>query len=84
LLHAAQAERDGQGRFVTIPGDTPDLARMGAGCPFAARCTYTMAECRETMPAPLALPGDARQNVRCWRYETGAQQRTPREAGLPA
>jgi oligopeptide/dipeptide ABC transporter ATP-binding protein len=79
LLHAAQAERDKQGRFVTIPGDTPDLARMGAGCPFAARCDHTRAKCRETMPAPLALTGGTRQTVRCWRYEAGAQQLAPRE-----
>ena len=83
LLHAAQAERDSMGRFVTIPGDTPDLARMGAGCPFAARCAYTMAECREAMPGPLALPGGERQTVRCWRYAAGAQQLKPSAAGSP-
>jgi oligopeptide/dipeptide ABC transporter ATP-binding protein len=68
LLHSAHAKRDEEGRFVTISGDPPNLAMLGAGCAFAERCRYAMPECTKTMPQPVALTADGRHTVSCWRY----------------
>jgi oligopeptide/dipeptide ABC transporter ATP-binding protein len=69
LLQAAHAMRDRDGRYETIAGDPPNLATLGAGCAFASRCRYTMAECTQTMPEPVALTTGGRQTLRCWRYD---------------
>jgi oligopeptide/dipeptide ABC transporter ATP-binding protein len=68
LLHAARAERDEAGRFVTIPGDPPDMSALTPGCAFAPRCGHVMAECRRTMPSGCALAAEPRHGVRCWRH----------------
>ena len=34
----------------TIPGQPPDLERLGAGCAFAARCGHTFGPCTEQLP----------------------------------
>ena len=67
LLHAAQTDRDRDGRFITIGGDPPDLTRIGVGCAFAPRCGYAMATCTEAMPEPIASESSGHM-VRCWRY----------------
>src|SRR5262249_55382380 len=67
LLHAAQTNRDRDGRFITIGGDPPDLTRIGVGCAFAPRCGYAMATCTEAMPEPIASESSGHM-VRCWRY----------------
>jgi oligopeptide/dipeptide ABC transporter ATP-binding protein len=66
LLQAAQADRDSNGRFVTITGEPPDLTGLQAGCPFVARCSQAMPHCTELMPAATALQLEHR--VRCWLY----------------
>jgi peptide/nickel transport system ATP-binding protein/oligopeptide transport system ATP-binding protein len=38
-------------RFDAIPG-TPPLGAFPPGCPFHPRCTYAMAICRTSEPAP--------------------------------
>jgi oligopeptide/dipeptide ABC transporter ATP-binding protein len=68
LLHAAQTDRDPDGRFVTIGGDPPDLTHTGVGCAFAPRCGYAIAPCTEAMPEPIALAESRNHMVRCWRY----------------
>jgi oligopeptide/dipeptide ABC transporter ATP-binding protein len=72
LLHAAAADRDSEGRFVTIPGDPPSVSVADAGCPFAPRCTHAMSECRTSMPGPVTLTSGGRQTVRCWLYRPDA------------
>jgi len=37
-------------RLIPIPGSPPDMIKPPAGCPFAARCPYTMKICMEKMP----------------------------------
>jgi len=37
-------------RLIPIPGSPPDMIKPPAGCPFAARCPYTMKICMERMP----------------------------------
>lgn len=38
-------------RLAAIPGRPPDLARLGQGCAFAARCTYRSERCDGERPA---------------------------------
>jgi oligopeptide/dipeptide ABC transporter ATP-binding protein len=38
----------GSGRLTPIPGQPPDLARLGPGCSFAPRCSYVSPDCRTT------------------------------------
>jgi oligopeptide transport system ATP-binding protein len=35
----------------SIPGTTPDLARIGEGCPFFERCSYRKELCQISFPA---------------------------------
>jgi oligopeptide/dipeptide ABC transporter ATP-binding protein len=69
LMHAAQADRDRDGRFVTIAGEPPNLTSLQAGCPFAARCSRALPQCTELMPGPVGL--QLEHTVRCWLYGVG-------------
>jgi oligopeptide/dipeptide ABC transporter ATP-binding protein len=46
LLCSIPQLRDKEHRLTPIRGQPPDLARLGNGCPFAARCDYVSADCR--------------------------------------
>lgn len=52
---------------VTIRGEIPDLAALGTGCPFAARCPAVMDKCLQAVP-PITMQADDRW-VRCYLYE---------------
>jgi oligopeptide/dipeptide ABC transporter ATP-binding protein len=69
LMHAAQSDRDRDGRFVTIGGEPPNPTGLQAGCPFAARCSRALPQCAELMPQPIAL--QPQHTVRCWLYDVG-------------
>jgi len=45
-------------RLASIPGQPPDLAGLGLGCPFAERCAVASAECRERPIALAPVQGD--------------------------
>ncbi len=49
-----------------IPGVVPSVWNRGNGCPFADRCSYVMAHCREAFP-PSFQTGPT-QKVACWLY----------------
>jgi peptide/nickel transport system ATP-binding protein/oligopeptide transport system ATP-binding protein len=49
-------------RLKPIPGQPPDLTRLGPGCPFAARCTLATPDCA-TSPIGLADVGDDHQSA---------------------
>ena len=68
LLKAAQAARNAEGRFATIPGDPPNLAELSPGCPFTPRCTQARAECGKDMPAASPARNAGAQQVRCWAH----------------
>jgi len=51
---------------VTIRGEIPDLAALGTGCPFAARCPAVMDKCLQAVP-PITIQADDRW-VRCYLY----------------
>jgi oligopeptide/dipeptide ABC transporter ATP-binding protein len=61
----------GARRLTPIPGQPPDLAQLGPGCPFALRCSYASADCRTT-PVRLA-PVAADQLSACLHPERLAQ-----------
>jgi peptide/nickel transport system ATP-binding protein len=46
-----------------IPGMTPSLAKLPAGCPFAPRCGYATGTCRTVTPEADAFSND--RSVRC-------------------
>ena len=46
-----------------IPGSTPSLARLPAGCAFAPRCSYASATCQASAPHITMLPNGSM--VRC-------------------
>ena len=57
--------------LIPIPGSPPDLATLGTGCPFAARCPYTMAVCHDHHPEKTELSES--HSVLCWLQDS----RTP-------
>jgi oligopeptide/dipeptide ABC transporter ATP-binding protein len=46
LLRSIPRIEGREARLASIPGQPPDLARLGAGCAFAERCDRATAECR--------------------------------------
>ena len=77
LFAAARAARDAAGRFATIAGDPPDLAREAKGCPFAPRCPKAMEGCAEAMPEASAASDDPTHGLRCWLYVEGHGRACP-------
>jgi oligopeptide transport system ATP-binding protein len=55
-------------KLVSIPGLPPDLIALPPGCPFAARCTYTIDKCEEEMPQLEQMDGSD-HTIACWRWE---------------
>ena len=70
LLHANV--RPGQrNRPEAIPGAPPNLARLPAGCAFAPRCAFVMAQCLEATPALIPIAGT--HSARCVLAESAAR-----------
>ena len=55
-------------KLVSIPGLPPDLLALPPGCPFVARCTYAIDQCKEEMPQLEHVDGSD-HTVACWRWE---------------
>lgn len=53
-------------RLRPIPGETPDLFEIGAGCPFADRCEHVIDRCRSERPSMRRL---GHVEVACHRSE---------------
>ncbi|MBF0673115.1 MAG: ABC transporter ATP-binding protein [Salinibacterium sp.] len=51
-------------RLTAIPGNPPDLSRLGTGCPFAARCANAQPDCLPVVP-PVTHPV-ADRTLRCY------------------
>ena len=60
LLHSSPGMEAAGRRLDPIPGQPPDLVHPAPGCPFAERCAFASAECRDT-PVRLQVraPGHA-------------------------
>ncbi|WP_243354405.1 ABC transporter ATP-binding protein [Bacillus litorisediminis] len=65
-LHAKRSEP-----LIPIPGTPPDMATLGSGCSFAARCPYTMKVCHHFSPKETTIEGN--HTVSCWLQD----KRTP-------
>jgi oligopeptide transport system ATP-binding protein len=65
-------------RLTPIKGQPPDLISLPEGCPFAARCSYVRAECRDNWPALEIVSSE--HGVNCW---IPTQERLESRAALP-
>jgi peptide/nickel transport system ATP-binding protein len=67
-----------------IDGQQPRPGRRGAGCSFAARCSYATSDCTTTPPEPVLVAG---RSVRCLRardIQATAPDHLPVAAAPPA
>jgi oligopeptide/dipeptide ABC transporter ATP-binding protein len=62
-----RVDRITAGEFESIPGQPPDLIRLGPGCAFAPRCQYSSARCSEERPDLTPDGGDHR--AACWNQD---------------
>ena len=74
LAAVPRLDRDDE-RLPSIPGDPPDLGRLPAGCPYAARCPRAVERCERERPALRPL---------CRRRTGGGSRATGRSAGRRA
>lgn len=58
LLRSVPDPTQEQGKLYQIPGLPPDLARLPAGCPFAARCDRVEEICRREFPPFVQLSSE--------------------------
>lgn len=65
LLDSVPANNLGRARLAQIPGMTPSVLKLDAGCAFRARCAYAAADCTQ-MPA-LTAGASGNHSVRCVR-----------------
>jgi oligopeptide/dipeptide ABC transporter ATP-binding protein len=85
LLESVPRLGAARARLRAIDGQPPDLATLGPGCAFAARCAHVMERCRGDSPPELVVsPGHA---TRCWLHApavaapaTAPPARAPSEA----
>ena len=54
-------------RLKPIDGQPPNMARLPAGCSFAARCPRALDRCHVEAPPPIAA--GAGREARCWLAE---------------
>ena len=55
LLRSVPDPTAKQGELYQIPGQPPDVARLGPGCPFAPRCEQVQEICRKDFPPFVQL-----------------------------
>jgi oligopeptide/dipeptide ABC transporter ATP-binding protein len=55
------------GEFESIPGQPPDLIRLGPGCAFAPRCEYATERC--TTASPDLTPDGGEHRAACWNQD---------------
>lgn len=60
------------GRLVPIPGTPPDLIKPPEGCPFSARCPYSMKICKIEMPEYTQF-GEGHEAA-CWLLHEDAPE----------
>lgn len=78
-LLAAVPKMNGKNeRLQSIPGTPPDLKDPPSGCPFYARCPYSMEVCRDYLPGYFSL--NEHHHAACWMLDSRAAK-CAREAG---
>ncbi len=69
LASIPRLSQDAAQRLLNIPGLPPDLARLPAGCRFAARCSRATDKCRSNEPP---LTGETTEHLfACWHPVDG-------------
>ena len=64
LQSVPRIDRATDAELTPIEGSPPDLSTLPVGCPFADRCRFAIARCREELPPITEIaPG---HKVRCW------------------
>jgi len=66
-------DHDHREPIAAISGQPPLPQRLPGGCPFHPRCAFAAAECRESEPEPIPLPGG--RSAACWFAEARAGAR---------
>ena len=74
LRSVPRLDKGKSARLIPIAGLPPNVSKPIAGCPFADRCDWAQAQCREAFPQPVDF-GDGHRSY-CWRA------REVRAAGL--
>lgn len=66
LKSIPRLDGDVKEKLTPILGTPPDLFKPPQGCPFAARCPYTMKVCKQYDPQPTPVAEE--HAVKCWLY----------------
>lgn len=64
LQSVPKLETEHKNELYSIKGTPPDLFNPPKGCPFASRCPYVMAICRDVFPDATTI--SETQEVHCW------------------
>ena len=72
LNSVPRLDRPRGGTLEPIPGNPPDLTRLGAGCAFRPRCRYATARCSVDLPELQDAGPDHRSA--CWQIADVAQR----------
>jgi peptide/nickel transport system ATP-binding protein len=82
LLRAVPRVSGELGALSSIPGTTPDLVHLPAGCAYHPRCPFAIERCRQEDPTLVAVDS-AQHAAACIRWEAVAESvgsRRPAEA----
>ena len=82
LLRAVPRVSGELGALASIPGTTPDLVHLPAGCAYHARCPFAIERCRQEDPTLVAVDS-AQHAAACIQWEAVAESvgsRRPAEA----
>lgn len=77
LLGSMPKLNDASEKLQSIPGSPPDLKDPPKGCPFAARCPYSMKVCDTHQPA--YMKSSETQQTACWLLDERAPKVEPPE-----
>jgi len=67
-----------------IDGQQPRPGHRGAGCSFAARCGYVIADCTTEAPEPVLIDGRTVRCLRAWDIQATRPERQAVVAGPPS
>ena len=66
LSSVPRLDAENKEALVPITGTPPDLIAPPVGCPFAARCVYSMGICRKVDPSLTQVGDSATHRCACW------------------
>ena len=69
-------------RLIPIPGQPPDLTRLGDGCAYRPRCGFKVTRCANEQPSLVEVEQSAGQRCACWQVEVVQSSGLPNSGGL--